>query len=103
MTVANTLMVLSAFLFSCGLIIVLIKRNAIFVLMGIELILNAANINLVTFNATQPETMDGQFFALFIILVAVCEAAIGIAIILKVYHFYQTAVPDQINQLKEKL
>jgi len=64
-------------------------------------ILNAANLNLVLFNF-QKKGLDGQLLALFIIIVAVCEAAVGIAIILKTYHYYHTAVPDQISDLKEK-
>lgn len=93
---------LSALLFSCGLAIVIIKRNAIFVLMGIELMLNAANLNLVAFNQSQASMAEGKLFALFIVIVAVCEAALGIAIIIRIYRFYDTIVPDQINQLKEK-
>lgn len=93
---------LGAFLFSAGLFIVFTKRNAIMILLGIELMLNAANLNLVLFNRQNPTSHDGQFFALFVILVAVCEAAVGIAIILKAYHYFHTAVPDQISDLKEK-
>lgn len=96
------LFILGAFLFSSGLLIVFTRKNSIMILLGIELMLNAANLNLVAFNPTHPENMDGQFFALFIILVAVCEAAVGIAIILKAYHHYHTAVPDQISSIKEK-
>lgn len=93
---------LGAFLFSAGLFMVFTKRNAIMILLGIELMLNAANLNLVFFNRQNPTSHDGQFFALFVILVAVCEAAVGIAIILKAYHYFHTAVPDQISDLKEK-
>ena len=96
------LLYLSAFLFSVGLVVVFTKRNAIVILLGIELMLNAANLNLVAFNHTQPELFDGQIFALFVIIVAVCEAAVGMAIVLRVYHFYSTTVPDQISELKEK-
>jgi NADH:ubiquinone oxidoreductase subunit K len=95
------LFVLGAFLFSAGLFIVFTKKNAIMMLLGIELMLNAANLNLVLFNQ-QTNSLDGQFFALFVIVVAVCEASIGMAIILKAYHYFQTAVPDQISDLKEK-
>jgi NADH:ubiquinone oxidoreductase subunit K len=91
---------LGVLLFCCGLLIVFTKKNALLVLMGIELMLNAANLNLVLFNKPQAG-MDGQLFALFVILVAVCEAAVGIAIILRVYHYYKSAVPDNINNLKE--
>ena len=70
------------------------------VMIGIELMLNAANLNLVIFN--NPQQLDGQIFALFIIIVAVCEAAVGMAIILRMYHHYHTSLPDQLNELKEK-
>ena len=98
----NILFVLAAFLFSAGLFIVFAKKNAIMILLGIELMLNAANLNLILFNRQNPTNYEGQFFALFVILVAVCEAAVGIAIILKAYHYFHTAVPDQISDLKEK-
>lgn len=96
------LFALGAFLFSAGLFIVFTKKNAIMILLGIELMLNAANLNLVVFNKQNPTQYDGQFFALFVIVVAVCEAAVGIAIILKTYHYFHTSVPDQISDLKEK-
>ncbi len=96
------LFALGAFLFSSGLVIVFTKKNAIMILLGIELMLNAANLNLVLFNRQNPTSYEGQFFALFVILVAVCEAAVGIAIILKAYHYFHTSVPDQFSDLKEK-
>lgn len=101
MTETDFLFYLGVLLFSCGLLIVFTKKNALLVLMGIELMLNAANLNLVLFNKQQAG-MDGQLFALFVILVAVCEAAVGIAIILRVYHYYKSAIPDNINNLKEE-
>lgn len=93
-------LILSAILFSVGLMTVIIKRNAIMVLIGIELMLNAANLNLIVFNQNNP-LLSGQFFALFVIVVAVCEAAVGLAIVLRVYKHYQTSVPDQISELKD--
>lgn len=69
-------------------------------LIGIELMLNAANLNLVIFS--NAESIDGQIFALFVIIVAVCEAAVGMAIILRMYHHYHTSIPDQLSELKEK-
>jgi NADH-quinone oxidoreductase subunit K len=92
---------LSAFLFATGLAVVIVKRNAIMVLLGIELMLNAANLNLVAFNQTQSALFSGQMFALFVIIVAVCEAAVGLAIVLRVYKYYQSSVPDEIAELKE--
>ncbi len=92
---------LSALLFSVGLMIVIIKRNAIVVLLGIELMLNASNLNLIAFNVLHPGRFHGQFFALFVIIIAVCEAAVGLAIVLRIYQYYQTSVPDQITELKD--
>ena len=91
---------LAAFLFSVGLMLVIIKHNAIMVLLGIELMLNASNLNLVAFNHAHPQRLEGQLFALFVIIVAVCEAAVGLAIILRVYRYYHTSVPDEIADLK---
>lgn len=91
--------ILSAFLFSIGLTIILVKRNAIMVLMGIELLLNASNLNLIAFNQHTPASQDGQVFALFVMVIAVCETAVGLAIILQVYRHYQTSVPNEVNEL----
>lgn len=94
-------LILAAFLFSLGLLIIITKRNTIMMLLGIELMLNASNLNLVAFNRLLPETVDGQIFALFVIIVAVSEAAVGLAIVLQVYQYYQTSIPDSISELKE--
>ncbi len=90
----------SAFLFSIGLAIVVVKRNIIVVLMGIELMLNAVNLNLVAFSNNDP-TLQGQIFSLFVIVVAACEAVVALAIVLKVYEHFQTVHLDEINQLKK--
>lgn len=92
---------LAALLFSLGLVVVVTKRNTIMILLGIELMLNASNLNLVAFNSLLPETVDGQIFALFVIIVAVSEAAVGLAIVLQVYQYYQTSIPDSVSELKE--
>lgn len=97
----TTILFLSALLFSAGLMIVIVKRNAIMMLLGIELMLNASNLNLVAFNQLYPSHFEGQFFALFVIIVAVCETAVGLAIILRAYQYYQTAVPDEVSDLKD--
>lgn len=96
----HLLLFLGAFLFCIGLAVVIIKRNTIMVLLGIELMLNASNLNLVALNQQHGPSLDGQIFALFVIIVAVCEAAVGLAIILRVYRYYQTSVPDEIAELK---
>ena len=94
------LLYLAAFLFCTGLTIVVVKRNAIMVLLGLELMLNASNLNLVALNQQHGPGQDGHVFALFIIIVAVCEAAVGLAIVLRVYRYFQTSVPDEIAELK---
>jgi NADH:ubiquinone oxidoreductase subunit K len=96
----DLLLYLGAFLFSVGLFIIITKRNAIMMLLGLELMLNAANLNLVAFSSHG--LIEGQMFALFVIIVAVCEAAVGMAIILRVYHYYHTSVPDEVSNLKEQ-
>jgi NADH-quinone oxidoreductase subunit K len=91
---------LSAILFSAGLVVVIIKKNMIMILLGIELMLNAANLNLVAFSQYSEGT-EGHLFVLFVIVVAVSEAAVGLAIIINVYRHYHTSVPDDINELTE--
>ena len=92
---------LSALLFAVGLAVVITKRNTIMVLLGLELLLNASNINLVVFNRVHAGRIDGQMVSVFVIIVAVCEAAVGLAIVLKVYQQYQTSVPDEDSELKD--
>lgn len=89
---------LSTFLFCVGLAIVITRKNAIFVLIGIELMLNAANVNFVALSTIY--NLQGQFFALFVIVVAAAEAAVALAIVLKVYRYYYTVELDQLNELK---
>ena len=90
-----------AFLFSSGLSMVIIKRSTILMLVGIELMLNAANLNLVAFNRIHSFALDGQMFSIFVIIVAVCETAVGLAIILSVYKYYQTSIPADVSELKD--
>ena len=77
--------------------VIITRRNAIVVLMGIELILNAANLNLVAFNRHYPENVQGQVFALFVIVVAAAEAAVALAIVLKVFQQFRTIDLDEIK------
>ncbi len=97
----TSVLYIAAFLFSLGLFIIVTKRNTIMVLLGIELLLNASNLNLVAFNQLRPGTVDGQMFVLFVIIVAVCEAAVGLAIVLQVYQYFHTSVPDSVSEIKE--
>lgn len=95
-------LVLAAFLFSCGLYGALARRNAIAALMGIELMLNAVNINLIAFwrHGMFPERLDGQIFALFVIAVAAAEAAVGLALIISIYRNRKTVNLDELDLLK---
>ena len=90
---------LSAILFMTGLVGVLIRRNFIVVLMSVEIMLNAANINPVAFSHYL-HSMAGQMSALFIIAVAAAEAAIGLAIIIVIFRGKMATNVDQINILK---
>ena len=95
------LLYLSIFIFCIGLAIIVMKRNTIMMLIGIELLLNACNLNLVSFNTQYASQIDGQMFALFVIIVAVSETAVGLAIIMQVYRLHNTSIPDQVNELKD--
>ena len=88
----------SALLFSIGLAVVVTKRNVIVVLMGIELMLNAVNLNLVAFSKNDPN-LQGQMFAMFVIVVAVCESVVALAIILKAYEYFKTVNLDEISEV----
>ena len=94
-------LILSAILFSIGLYGALAKRNAIIILMSIELMLNAVNIAMVAFSRyIVPLLLTGQVFAIFIIVVAAAEAAIGLAIILAIYRSRETIDATKINLMK---
>lgn len=90
---------ISVALFSIGLATVIVKKNTVMVLLGVELMLNAANLNLVSFSAYDPY-IQGQTFALFVIVVAAAEAAVALAIVMKVYQYFDTADLDKIDELK---
>ncbi|MFN0048015.1 MAG: NADH-quinone oxidoreductase subunit NuoK [Cytophagales bacterium] len=90
---------ISACLFSIGLAIVLTKKHTIVMLMGIELIFNAANINLIAFGQNDPN-MKGQMFSLFVIMIAACETAVALAIILNVYRHFKTTNPALASEMK---
>lgn len=94
-------LILSAALFSIGLAVALSRRNAIMVLMGIELMLNAGNLNLVAFGFHDPDFMRGQFFALFVIVVAAAEAAVGLAIVMRVYRYFYSSDLSEISKLNK--
>src|SRR5437879_3716786 len=101
MPLSGYLMV-SAFLFATGLAGALTRRNAILVLIGIELMLNAANLNFIAFwrFSPNPQEITGLMFVIFSIAVAAAEAAVGLALIMAIYRHYRTSNVDQITTMK---
>ena len=104
-------LLLAAILFGMGLFAVITRRHAVAVLLGIELMLNAANVNLVAFShylaprtnfgqALYNTVLDGQVFALIVIALAACEAAVGLAIILALYRNLGVVNPDEVQEMK---
>ena len=94
-------LVLSALLFSIGVYGVLARRNAVLVLLSIELMLNAVNINLVAFSAALGDTgVPGQIFALFIIAVAAAEVGVGLAVVILIYRNRQTSDVGELSLMK---
>ena len=94
-------LLLSGILFTFGLYAIITRRNAIMVLMGIELILNAANINFIAFSRFSTGKLDGQAIAIFVIILAAAEAAIALAIVLNIYQNFNTVNVDEMNKLKD--
>jgi NADH-quinone oxidoreductase subunit K len=91
----------SAALFALGLVCIIVRRNVLYVLMGIEMILNAANINFVAFARFGGNSIDGQMFAIFVIILAAAEAAVALAIILNVFHLFHSIRPSEADFLRE--
>jgi NADH:ubiquinone oxidoreductase subunit K len=93
-------LIVSAALFCLGLLGLLTRRNAVNVLMGIELILNSANINLVAFSRYGIGNLDGQLFAVFVIVIAAAEVAVALAIVLTLYRLKRTPNLDEADTLR---
>jgi NADH:ubiquinone oxidoreductase subunit K len=95
-------LLLAAMLFSIGLAGALARRNAILVLVGIELMLNAANLNFIAFwrYGPKPEALTGIMFAIFSIGIAAAEAAVGLALVIAIYRHYKTANVDEVSSMK---
>jgi len=102
----NHFLILAAIMFVCGIATIMLKRNAIGILMGVELILNAANVNLVAFNrfahggSASSVVLDGQIFAVFVIVLAAAEAAVALAIFLNFYNNFSTIDVERAQNLK---
>jgi len=95
----NQFLILSAFLFATGIYGVLARRNGVLVLMSVELMLNAVNINLIAFSAFN-RNVGGQVFALFVIAIAAAEVGVGLAIVLLIYRNLRSPDLDEVDQLK---
>jgi NADH-quinone oxidoreductase subunit K len=94
-------LIVSAILFSLGIFGIVTRKNAVMVLMGIELVLNSANINFVAFSRFGNYGLGGQAIALFVIVLAAAEAAIALAIVLNIYKTFANVNVDEIDHLKE--
>jgi NADH-quinone oxidoreductase subunit K len=93
-------LIVSAALFCLGLLAVFTRKNAVNVLMGVELILNSANLNLIAFSKYSAAKIDGQVFAAFVIVVAAAEVAVALAIVLTMYRIIKSVNLDRADTLK---
>lgn len=91
----------SAALFVIGVVAIVARRNILYVLFGIEMILNAANINFVAFNRFNGDGLEGRMFAIFVIILAAAEAAVALAIVLNVFHLFDSVKPSEADLLRE--
>jgi NADH-quinone oxidoreductase subunit K len=93
-------LILGGVLFACGIFAMISRRNAIGILMGVELILNAAGLNFVAFARFGPHKLDGQLFTLFIIVLAAAEAAVALALVLAVFQTHRTIALDEVDEMQ---
>lgn len=97
----NHFLVISTFLFTMGIYGIVTRKNAVMVLMGVELVLNSANINFIAFTRFGNFGLQGHLIALFVIVLAAAEAAIALAIVLNIYKTLSTVNIDEVDSLKE--
>jgi NADH:ubiquinone oxidoreductase subunit K len=97
----SSYLAVSGVLFLLGVATILVRRNALYVLMGVELILNAANLNFVAFARFGGHGLDGQMFALFVVILAAAEAAIALAIVLRIFHDFGTIDITRTDSLRD--
>ena len=94
-------LILSVILFGLGIFAIITRKNAIMVLMGLELVLNSANINFIAFAKYGGMNIEGHVAAIFVIILAAVEAAVALAIILNIYQNYKHVNVDEIDRMKE--
>tara|TARA_B100000900_G_scaffold410045_1_gene427058 strand:- start:1317 stop:1622 length:306 start_codon:yes stop_codon:yes gene_type:complete len=92
-------LMIGTFLFCIGLLIVIIKRNAIFVMIGIELMLNGANVNFVVFSATD-HNIQGQLMGIFVVVLAASESVVALAILLNIFRHFESLDLNSLKKLK---
>lgn len=97
----NHYLIVSALLFSLGVFGIVTRKNAILVLMGLELILNSANLNFIAFSKFGGLNIEGHIAVLFVIVLAAAEVAVALAIVLNIYQSYHHIDVDEINKMKE--
>lgn len=88
------------FLFLAGIMVMLVRKNIVAILLGIELVLNAAALNFVAYSKFVTNNLDGHIFSLFIIVVAAAEAAVGLAIVIRFFQIKETVHVDEATQLR---
>lgn len=93
-------LVISMLLFMAGLMVMLVRKNIVAILLGIELVLNAAALNFVAYSKFVTQNLDGHVFSLFIIVVAAAEAAVGLAIVIRFFQIKETIHVDEATQLR---
>lgn len=94
-------LLLSSILFGLGLFAIITRKNAVLLLMGVELILNSANINFIAFSKFGNLNIDGHIAAIFVIMLAAIEVAVALAIVLNIYQNYKHINVDEVDKLKE--
>jgi NADH-quinone oxidoreductase subunit K len=94
-------LILSLILFGLGMFAIITRKNAIMVLMGLELVLNSANINFIAFAKYGGMNIEGHVAAIFVIILAAAEAAVALAIVLNIYQNYKHINVDEIDRMKE--
>ncbi len=94
-------LILSSILFGLGIFAIITRKNAVLVLMGVELVLNSANINFIAFSKFNNLNIDGHIAAIFVIMLAAIEVAVALAIVLNIYQNYKHINVDEIDSLKD--
>jgi NADH-quinone oxidoreductase subunit K len=96
----SSYLLISIFLFCTGIVVMIARKNIVAILLGIELLLNAAALNFVAYSKYATSNIDGHIFSLFIIVVAAAEAAVGLAIVIRFFQLRETIHIDEATQLR---